>query len=265
MDNILDLLEVNDSFDTCPKCGGAGIYKITKDGYDYFVDCEECEKRKMSGETKEIMTDDMTLDKYKIPQEYRNKIFYVTNLDRYSDRVDNLKLLEFKKTLSGIYRKIESSGLIKNSYFIHLDDLEVEYNFVFSCIQTALQKGLTAVPYLDTMELDLLYINALYPERHKDLADRVKFSLDSFFTADYCFIKLCELLTKDTSTRSIHILKTILDRRARQGKPTVLLSSKPYNYIKAIDPMFTKELIVPQKTSVGHSKFIYVSMYGGVE
>ena len=233
--------------DLCQTCFGRG--KIRDKETLLMKDCPSCKGHSSYDSVKDISQ--IELDFAEIPAAYRGILFDRKKIEREhpeaAQRADYIKYLD---VLSDIYAGIADGRKLARSYFISAPQGNGKLSWVYSCIQLAMTKGFTVVPYLDSYQYDLLFKHFRYNvEPKKGMA-----SIDSFFTVDYCFIKpIVGVLTN----RDLQLIKTLVDARARNGLGTIVVSRFPYHYILQAEQTM-KDCITFDSGYEGFSKMLYI-------
>lgn len=90
--------------------------------------------------------------------------------------------------------------------------------WAYSCMQLAVEHGFKVAPILDTIELKRLAVLAS-EKPHYRLYNKIDY--DEYITSDICFVTVTKT---DYALDGWRIILEILDRRSRQGLPTIILS-----------------------------------------
>lgn len=210
----------------CFVCGGNG-----------FLDkvCPSCgmapKKKSFNLEVKEDVTEFVNkIDRFGVPSEYRGIAWDADTLIKYKQNVKNDgNFIHYVNQLDKI-NKVFCQGLIPAKSAIIISPPSYSKTlFAFSCIQRALDNGLTVAPMLDTMDLKRLLVLA---------ADRPTYKLygeidyDSYVMADICFVKVTKLPQHEYA---FSVIQELMEKRSRYGLGTIVLSDYSLSTISKKD------------------------------
>jgi len=233
--------------EVCRKCFGR---RKVQSG-NIMIPCPDCNEQKEVEAIESVQPG--TLDKIAIPELYRGKVFNRAVIERdHSADTARQDFNLYLDTLLGIYTNIAEGVKLDKSYYIFAPQGYGKTNWVYSCMQLALGNGLSVTPYYDTYQYDLLHKYYRYNyEPRKDLAN-----ITDFYNADLCFIKpQVGVITN----RDFQLIKTLLDCRARNGLPTIVVSRFQLGYVLKVEKTMT-ECIEHDLSYVGFSKMAYISV-----
>lgn len=224
----------------CEICRDIG--KVNKNGK--IVDCE-CKRNKLPELVDEI-TFESQIDKY-VPEQYKGTT-YDMNLVLNSNLLPpeykkNPEVINFLNTMQKLYSKIMLGQKFNYSLFISAPQNMGKNNLVYACLETSLKIGKTVAPYLDSLKIYGMIYN--YWEQNDGIVNQLE-------TADICFIKHSTGYTD--SKVSMQAIKVIVDRRARNGLPTFVVTRTGLNYLEKVDPYITDFII---RGNYGESKVDY--------
>lgn len=196
-----------------------------------------------------------------IPQEYKNEKFDVNRLRvDHMDLKDNQGFKFYADSLEKVSSRIQNGELLPKSMLIYAPQGFSKNHFVYSCLVNAIESGLTAIPYMDTLEIKR-FVDS-YEQNHlkDDMIRYYKHLTDmKIYTADLCIVKIPVGLKYVEAYQTMLML---LDRRSRKGKTTVFISRYPLKTLVAMD--MNKELISLFNKDIKTKNMIYIP-YKSVE
>lgn len=188
----------------CPSCG-------RKPRISSF----NLEKRD-SEDVKEFVT---KIDAFGVPDNYRGicwskEVLLKTKSSLHND-YNFVRYADQLEKIHGIF----ANGVIspKSAIIIAPADFS-KMTFAFSCMQHALDHGLSVAPMLDTIELKRLLVLSAENPNYKLFG---KISYDDYVMSDVCFVTVTKLKQREYAYETI---QEILDRRTRRGLGTFILS-----------------------------------------
>ena len=239
-------LESIDSAETktiCKYCNGTGIRIINGKA----VRCLLCSSAdKFVTDNKESKGNINERINILIPKKYVNNVF-TPELIEMPEHSQNFN--GFIECLKDIYSKILLGESLDRSYYIFGYQGLGKQHWVYACIQECIKKNLTVAPYLDTKEILAL--------AKKDGFD------NSILDSDLVFIKMSTGLI---DIQDVQVVRMVLDRRARNDKPTVVVSRYSKSYINKIDKTIEKCFISNNEINSGNlcefSRLVYCPAIG---
>lgn len=173
------------------------------------------------------------VDRFFIPHKYRKEKFSSATLTEHKkDIANNASFIEYKKVLDAILVRISSGQIENRSYYISAPAGFGKETFAYTVLQMAMANGMTIFPYIDLGEAERL-MNA-YQTNHKDdpIKDDIGFSDVELYTAKVVILKVPH---NNVASFLYKAMLTIIDRRARRGLPTIILSRYRLNYFTSLD------------------------------
>lgn len=217
----------------CPSCGGKPLKGQT---------CEVCG----AGEslTKLAFIEDITEEvrsELFIPEKYKKITFDSSKL--LMDKKELEKKEDFQqyvKILDAILSHINVGKLELSSLYIHAPSGFGKETFAYTAIQLALLNNLTVFPYLDLSEVQRL-ISAYETGNMRDpVIKDIGFSDIDLYTSDLCILKV----PHNNMLNSYKVMLQVIDRRARRGLPTIIMSRYNFKYFTSLDKFKEVEGIV---------------------
>lgn len=205
LESILNKIssEISNKEEECYNCGGKGFVGRP---------CEVC------GKIREVKK----VDKIK---KYNNKIipeFYhdVTwsRGELLKDKRNNSYLDEFINELEKITLSIKNGILPKNSYLIVAPPFYGKKTWAYTCMRYAIDKGYKVAPLLDTQEYKRLVVLGSEKPRY-ELYNSI--DIDKYLTSD---LVVLSVVKDQYLTEAFASILSILDKRDRLGKPTIIIS-----------------------------------------
>lgn len=154
-----------------------------------------------------------------IPGKYKGVLWQSELLQHSFPELDSdLNFSRFVNQLDKVH-KVFSSGVISSKSAIIIAPAGYsKMTFAYSCMQKALDNGLTVAPLLDTVELKRLLVLAAERPYYK-LYNKVDY--DSYVQSDVCFVTVTKLEQRAWAYEAI---QELLDRRSRLGLGTFVMS-----------------------------------------
>lgn len=198
----------------CFKCGGKG-----------FPDkvCPSCgrEPTKVYLALDEAATDEFVekIDAFGIPGKYRGVFWRPEILKKSFRNLENDKLFQHFVSQLDKINSVFVNGMVSSKSAIIIAPAGFsKMTFAYSCMQRALDAGMTVAPFLDTAELKRLLVLSSENPNYK-LFGTV--SYDEYVMADVCFVTVSKLPTHEWA---YNVIQELLDRRCRRGLSTFIIS-----------------------------------------
>jgi hypothetical protein len=220
------ILNLVDESGYCFLCGGIGLDDS---------ECPSCgRKPKKSGISFEDAQNSERfvekIDRFGVPGPYRG-VFWSADVLRkqFPDLDGDLAFQRFVNQLDKVH-DVFAKGLLssKSAIIIAPAGFSKEI-FAYSCMQLALDKGLSVAPYLDTVELKRLLVLSGESPGYR-LFDKI--SYDDYVMSDVCFITVTKLPQREWA---YNIIQELIDRRSRKGFSTFVISRYSLNEISRRD------------------------------
>lgn len=198
----------------CYVCGNKGLLDVP---------CPSCgrEPKKLSIHLEERQ-DNVFVDRidcFGVPGKYRGLLWNVDVLRKMHSNLD--KDRAFQRFVSQL-EKIDSlfvKGLISSKSAIIIAPAGFsKVTFAYSCMQRALDYGLSVAPFLDTDELKRLLVLSSERPNYR-LFDSI--SYDSYVMSDICFVTVSKLPSREWA---YNVIQELLDVRSRKGLGTFIMS-----------------------------------------
>lgn len=201
--------------DFCFTCGNAG-----------FADkeCPTCGRKPLISSMNLDMREDtevllQKIDKFGIPSKYHGIVWDAEILKHsFPDKENDFAFQHYVAQLDKIHRLFVEGTISPKSAIIIAPAGYSKMTFAYSCMQHALDRGLSVAPFLDTMELKRLLVLAGENPRYK-LNGKIDY--DSYIMSDVLFVTVTKLGARQSS---YEVIEELLDRRARKGLGTFVLS-----------------------------------------
>jgi hypothetical protein len=206
---------------TCTRCGGFGE----------DLGCPECGKK-----TDELYFSDVAEERkfislsenIVIPAEFN---FMTWNKDMLISSKSFLDcdtgFLNYANGLDKLHQMFVDGKLSAKSCIIVSPVNFSKTIFGYSCMQFGLRHKLSVAPMLDTLEVRRLMMLCAVNEKYR-LYNRIDY--DRYMTSVVCFIKVTYTEEKNFSSATI---RELMDRRARIGLPTYVLSECPVEQLSS--------------------------------
>lgn len=208
---------------TCPSCGGMRMGNKV---------CEVCGAG--SAKEKIVMKQEVmmeTAEKLFIPNHYVNKVFDAQKVREQHPSLSGTKELEnYLSMLSLITDQLNNKYTQLSSLFISAPPGFGKEHFAYSLLQIAVTNGMTVFPYLDLGEVNRL-VSAYERNNTKDITKDIKFTDVDLYTAKVCVLKV----PHSDNFESYKTALKIIDRRARRGLSTIILSRYNFKFFTSYD------------------------------
>lgn len=218
----------------CPACG--------KEPTSVAIDLDSKTEKELDSFVKKI-------DLFGVPEMYRG-VFWSSEVLRHhfpEKEVDG-HFDRYVKQLDKIHSIFAAGRISPKSAFIIAPAGYSKMVFTYSCIQHALDHGLTVAPVLDTLELKRLLTLAAENPNHVMYGG---INYDQYVMADVCFVTVTKLPAK---AWAFEVVQELIDKRARKGLGTIVLSRYDLSEISAMDSSNQFEAIMTAKV---HDEFKY--------
>lgn len=217
---------------TCPSCGGMRRGNLV---------CEVCG----SGSAKEtiVMKKEVMLETAEelfIPNHYVNKVFDAQKVREQHPSLSGTKELEgYLQMLTMITDQLNNKSTQLSSLFISAPAGFGKDHFAYSLLQIAVTNEMTVFPYLDLGEVNRL-ISAYERNNTKDIRKDIRYTDIDLYTAKVCVLKV----PHSDNLESYKTALKVIDRRARRGLSTIILSRYNFNFFTSYDKFGeTKSLV----------------------
>ena len=199
----------------CFTCGNVG-----------FVDkaCPTCGRRPKIGsfnfEHREDSQEFVSkIDAFGVPDNYRGICWSKEQLMHYkSNLAEDYNFLKYAEQLEKVHGIFASGMVSPKSAIIIAPASFSKMTFAFSCMQYALDAGMSVAPLLDTIELKRLLVLAAENPSYRLFG---KITYDAYIMSDVCFVTVTKLKQREYAFETI---QEIIDRRTRKGLGTIILS-----------------------------------------
>ena len=206
--------------------------KVSENGYCYicggqgFVDkvCPSCGKQPKSFG---IDFDDVDatekfvekIDRFGVPAQYRGIFWNAEILKKhFPEKANDLAFGKYVEQLNKVHNTFASGLLSSKSAIIIAPAGYSKEIFTYSCLQHALNTGLSVAPVLDTIELKRLLTLAGEQPAYKLFG---KVSYDDYIMSDVCFVTVTKLPQREWA---YNVIQELMDRRGRKGLSTFVIS-----------------------------------------
>jgi hypothetical protein len=163
---------------------------------------------------------EITEDCVCIPEQYRNLIFDPSQVRSDCDEF-------YPRFLGKLHDEIIAGKLKCSNQFISSPINHSKSVFAYSCLQAMFRRGEQVFPYLDSKEVSAV-MRDLEGFRSMGIIQDIKTELALLHTVEYVFIKL-------VPGEYYRDLITLIERRVRRGKSTIILSSYSWGYLEKTD------------------------------
>ena len=236
--------------------------QVNEDGYCYVCGgkgftnrkCPSCgrESKKLSINLTSDEESDafiQKIDAFGIPGKYRGIFWNAEMLQKaFPGKEQDISFKRFIDQLDKINELFVSGRLTESSAIIVAPAGFSKMTFAYSCMQRALDHGLTVAPFLDTTELQRLLVLAGDKPFYKLWGT---LSYEEYVMSDVCFVTVDKL---QNHQRAFSPIQALFDKRTRKGLGTFVVSRYDLNEISKED--FANEFDVVQ-TAVSKDYFKY--------
>jgi len=233
-------LEEDSDSEVCKKCWGRG--KVYNRDTRKVEDCE-CVRKKLSMQS-QSSTDLLETSNIIIPIQYKGVIFNKNLISNYNNSSYGI----FVNTMEEVYSEIIARKIIKYSLFIYAEPNNGKSSWVYACMQECINGGMSTYNYKDTSEMGRLLT---IPEEEQIIS-----------SVDYLF---CKVKVAGVTKHDLDTICLLLDKRAREGKPTIIVSRFSKANLLSIDPhSYLRDLIIEPSNDFLNGNFclnklIYIS------
>lgn len=217
-------------------------YCLTCGGKHKLIDgspCPDC--------SDEIDFDTIDIIGLEVPDQYRGLKFDKDFLAGYMDAA-------YGEYLEELAQDIISTRLTSKTIFISSPIGRGKSVFAYYCMQSLYRKDIPVFPYLDVLEIRRL-MNEADNYGKTDFADELGVSVRSLYEVPYLFVRI----PSEKSYNVYDSLITLIQRRVRRGKSTILLSQDTWDIFVEND----KKTIVRSLKGDGSFHSIEVKDFGG--
>lgn len=219
--------------------------------------CPSCGKTAQFSTESRTVSDDV-LDAVAIPDYYKGNIWSRDTLIKtHPDVTAKTKLEHYATTLTRIH-DIFSSGSIPNKSFMVMASPGMgKLTWAYSCMQEALKHGHIVVPIIDNTQFKRLSIISSDRMNSKFLKT-LNYTIEDYLNADVMFMTV----DPDNFQSAYRTISSLLNKRARAGKSTFILSRYSLEQISLVDytQQFTKD--IQAKPQQDRNKYLVV--IGGI-
>lgn len=209
----------------CPSCNGKPFKGET---------CPICLKG--SYEFEKVSIQEVNTDKMKelsIPEYYIGKDFNPNILkDEYKELNGREDFNTYLNVMDKVLSILSKGSLPKLSLYISAPSGFGKMTFVYNALQVAKNCGLTVAPYIDLLEAKMLIEACEDYKKPQDIIKDLGFRDTVLYKSDVCFIKVPPTID---SVMNIQTLLKIMDRRARRGLATIIISRYSFKYFTSYD------------------------------
>ncbi|MER2114279.1 MAG: hypothetical protein ABS904_00820 [Solibacillus isronensis] len=209
---------------SCPSCGGRPIGKKV---------CEICGAGKSIEKIDYFrLENEGVLEKLYIPEDFTRDTYDKNVLLQAKEHLkDNPSFVGFLEKLDRLMTFVGRGGKLESSLFISAPSGFGKEHFVYTLLCIALEKGMTVFPYIDLAEAESLITSYESGSPKDDIRQAIQFTDLEMYEADLCILKV-------QHSNNGHAYKTalnIIDKRARRGKSTVIVSRYNIRYFAMLD------------------------------
>ena len=193
--------------------------------------CPSCGKTKeFSGNAPVSLTKEV-MDSLFIPMYYQQVTWDSRELIReFPELASQRSFKLYLDQLDKVYNIFKSGQIPQKSFMVFAPPRRGKQIWAFSCMKEALQHGYNVVPMLDTSEWRRLNIIATERAYIKDMS-LYGCTMEDMVKADVVFLTV----DKDNFKGSYRAIESLLDKRQRRGKTTILISRYSPTQISILD------------------------------
>lgn len=199
----------------CFVCGGYGFFD---------KECPSCQKPPRNAgvdfsDTAQTEKFVEKIDRFNVPGQYRGVFWSADILKKHNrDKDDDFAFQRFVEQLQKIHNVFASGMLSGKSAIIIAPAGFSKEVFAYSCMQFAIQHGLSVAPFLDTVELKRLLVLSGELPSYK-LFNKITY--DEYVMSDVCFVTVTKLPQREWA---YNVIQELIDRRSRKGLSTFIIS-----------------------------------------
>lgn len=166
-----------------------------------------------------------------IPEYYQDKIWDKTILEKsYVNASSDMLFQKYTTQLTRIYDMFAAGRIPQKSFIVIAPRNSGKLVWAYSCIKQALAHGYTATPIIDNTQLKRL--NIISSDRiSSKFLKQVPYSIEDFLYSDVVFLTI----DPDNFQTSYRTIDSIINKRARCGKPTFILSRYSLSQMSLLD------------------------------
>jgi hypothetical protein len=165
-----------------------------------------------------------------IPESYKsiewNKDILIQS---HPDRKDDKRFKRYVEQLDKLCSIFMLGNIPQTSLIIIAPPKYAKVTLAYSCIKCAISNGMSVLPLLDNTQLKR--INVLSAERPRSEYLRDLPTMTEVTTLDVLFMTV----DKDNYSSSFKTMESVLDKRSRYGKPTIIISRYTLQEMDAYD------------------------------
>lgn len=194
--------------------------------------CPKCGKVFTMGSAGTTALSPEVLEKHQIPPEYMGITWDANELlHTHMNLKDDARFQMYTKQLTKLMELFKSGIKVNQSAIIIAGAQMGKMAFAYTCLKYALEAGFSVAPILDNTQirrLNVLSADKPYSSYIKDLG----ISIEDLVNTDVVFM----VADKDNPQSALPTYESLLDKRARRGRATFLLSRfslqkmSPYGY-----------------------------------
>lgn len=193
----------------CYRCGGKGEYG----------GCPVCGTNLSLGGKGAVAVTSEVLDAHIIPKEYADVQWDKTILEStHPYKMNNADFINYINQTEKIFKIFQKGELPQQSAILIADRGMGKMTLAYVCMRYALQHGYSVCPILDNMQIKR--ISCLSSDNPKSYALYRQPSIEDILYKDVLFITI----DKDNYATALRTVESIIDKRARVGNATFVLS-----------------------------------------
>lgn len=193
--------------------------------------CPDCGKTiEFSGNAPVTVTKEI-MDTLYIPEYYQTVTWDPKALEREHIHLTSHRGFQaYISQLDKVYQLFKSGQLIPRSFMVTAPSRRGKHIWAYSCLKQALSHGYKVVPILDTSEWRRLNIISTERAYLKDTS-LYGCTIEEIITADIVFLTV----DHDNFKGAYRAVESLLDKRQRRGKCTVIISRYTPEQISILD------------------------------
>jgi len=159
------------------------------------------------------------IDRFGVPGQYRGEFWSAEVLRKhFPEKERDFAFQKFVGQLEKVHNVFVRGLLSDKSAIIIAPAGYSKEIFAYSCMQHALNAGLSVAPYLDTIELKRLLVLAGEQPAYRLFG---KVGYDDYIMSDVCFVSVTKLPQREWAYNAI---QELVGRRGRKGLSTFVIS-----------------------------------------
>lgn len=225
---------------SCYRCKDKGI----------FGGCPDCGKTLGLGAKGSVVVTTELLEKHIIPIEYQDILWDRKILEgSHGLKLDSPDFKVYCDQLTRIYEIFQKGELPQQSAIIIAERGMGKLTLAYTCMKQALSHGYSVCPILDNTQIKR--INELSSDNVKSYALFKQPKIEDLLYSDVAFITV----DKDRYTTALRTIESIIDKRARLGNATFVLTRFGLDAMSQFEKRDSYKTLLETTRSYNNKKF----------